>query len=77
MVVRGKSPMEGLTRWVKWGRRYGLPVMELINEGNKMHSIGNIVNDTVIVIYGNKWKSHGGEHSIEMLNHHDVCMKLI
>ena len=42
-------------KWVKGSGRYRPPVMEWIRHGNKRHSIGNIVNDIVIVLYGDRW----------------------
>ena len=42
-------------KWVKGSGRYRLPVMEQISHRNKRHSISNIVNDTAIVLYGDRW----------------------
>ena len=42
--------------WVKGSRRYRFPVIEGISYRDRRHSIGNIVNDTVIVLYGDRWQ---------------------
>lgn len=47
-----------VAKWEKMMRRngrYSLPVTEWITHGDKMHNIENIVNYTVIVLYGNRW----------------------
>ena len=41
-------------KWVKGTGRYRLPGMDWISHRNKGHSTGNIDNDTVIVLQGNR-----------------------
>ena len=43
------------TKWVKRSGRYRLPVMGGVSHKNKRHSIGNIVNETVIAMYDDRW----------------------
>ena len=53
MFVKRKKVV-GWAKWVKRSGRYRLPVTEQISQGNKRHSIGNIVNGIVIALYGDK-----------------------
>ena len=50
--------VRGLTKWVKGSERYRLPVREWSSHKNQKPSIGNIVNDIVIVLYGDRWELH-------------------
>ena len=36
-------------------KRYKLPVIKLVNHEGVMCSIGNIVNNIVITLYGDRW----------------------
>lgn len=36
----------------EWGSGYG------VSPGNESYSKGNMVTDTVIVLYGDKWEPH-------------------
>ena len=52
------SARRELGRWAKWvkgRRRTRLPVLELISQGNKRHSLGNTVSDTVMELYVDRW----------------------
>lgn len=40
---------------MKESGRSRLPLMEGISHGTKRHSMGNIVNNIVIVLNGDKW----------------------
>ena len=42
-------------KWVKESGRYRLPLREQISHGHKRHSIGNIVYDIIIALYGDSW----------------------
>ena len=44
-------------------KRYKLPVIKLMSHRNEMYSLGNIVNNNVISLCGNRW-SYSGDHFI-------------
>ena len=44
LIVARREEGGGMAKWVKGSETYRLPVMEWVSQGNKRHSIGNIVN---------------------------------
>ena len=47
--------------------------MGCISRGDERHSIGNMVNDVVIVFYGADGRYTRGEHSITYRNAESLC----
>ena len=46
--------------------KYKLPVMGMISHQNKRHSIGNMVSDIAIALYGDRWYLHlWAQHNIQ------------
>ena len=49
VVARGRWVEYGWNRWIK---KYKLPAIEKMSHKDEKHSIGNTVNNTIIILYG-------------------------
>ena len=54
MVARGKDVGEREEE-VREVERYKLPVAKQLSQGFEMYSVGNIGNNCVISLYGDRW----------------------
>lgn len=61
---------DGCQRGGQWAKcirgngRHRLPFMQSINHRDKRYSTGHIVDDTMLVLYGDRQELHCGKHSI-------------
>ena len=46
---------EGWPKYIKEIKRYHCPVIKQIRQGDRKYSMGNTVNNTVIMLYGDRW----------------------
>ena len=42
-------------KYLKWIKKYKLPVIKQISHRDVMYSTGNTVNNTVITLYADRW----------------------